>query len=89
LLGYAADLGLAFQIQDDLLDVTGDAEVTGKDHGRDAAVGKATVVALLGVDGSRRRLEALRRSAIAHLERLGQRTDLLRGVFEFVISRSS
>jgi farnesyl diphosphate synthase len=89
LLGYAADLGLAFQIQDDLLDVTGDVEVTGKDHGRDAAVGKATVVALLGVDGSRRRLEGLRRSAIAHLERLGQRTDLLRGVFEFVISRSS
>jgi farnesyl diphosphate synthase len=89
LLGYAADLGLAFQIQDDLLDVTGDAEVTGKDHGRDAAAGKATVVALLGIDGSRRRLEALRRSAIAHLERLGQRKDLLRGVFEFVISRSS
>jgi len=89
LLGYAADLGLAFQIQDDLLDVTGDVEVTGKDHGRDAAAGKATVVALLGVDASRRRLEGLRRSAIAHLERLGQRTDLLRGVFEFVISRSS
>ena len=58
LLGYAADLGLAFQIQDDLLDVTGDAELTGKDLGRDAAAGKATVVALLGVDesaaGSRR-----------------------------------
>ncbi|HZA65731.1 MAG TPA: farnesyl diphosphate synthase [Geminicoccaceae bacterium] len=89
LLGYAADLGLAFQIQDDLLDVTGDAEVTGKDLGRDAAAGKATVVALLGVDGSRRRLETLRQSAIAHLGRLGPRTDLLRGVFEFVISRSS
>ena len=40
LLGYAADLGLAFQIQDDLLDVTGDAEVTGKDLGRDAASGQ-------------------------------------------------
>ena len=89
LLGYSADLGLAFQIQDDLLDVTGDAEVTGKDLGRDAAAGKATVVALLGVDGSRRRLETLRQSAIAHLGRLGPRTDLLRGVFEFVISRSS
>ena len=89
LLGYAADLGLAFQIQDDLLDVTGDAEVAGKDLGRDAAVGKATVVALLGVDGSRRRLETLRQSASAHLARLGPRTDLLRGVFEFVISRSS
>jgi farnesyl diphosphate synthase len=89
LLGYAADLGLAFQIQDDLLDVTGDAEVTGKDSGRDAAAGKATVVALLGVDGSRRRLQALRRSASAHLDRLGEGTGVLRAVFEFVISRSS
>jgi farnesyl diphosphate synthase len=89
LLGYATDLGLAFQIQDDLLDVTGDAEVTGKDLGRDAAAGKATVVALLGVDGSRRRLEALRASASAHLDRLGEGTGVLRAVFEFVISRSS
>jgi farnesyl diphosphate synthase len=89
LLGYAADLGLAFQIQDDLLDVTGDAELTGKDLGRDAAVGKATVVAALGVAGSRRRLEALRRSALAQLDPLGEGTDVLRGVFEFVISRSS
>jgi farnesyl diphosphate synthase len=89
LLGYAADLGLAFQIQDDLLDVTGDAEVTGKDSGRDAAAGKATVVALLGVHESRRRLEALRRSASAHLDRLGEGTGVLRAVFEFVISRSS
>jgi farnesyl diphosphate synthase len=85
---YAADLGLAFQIQDDLLDVTGDAEVTGKDSGHDAAAGKATVVALLGVAESRRRLEALRASANAHLDRLGE-TGVLRAVFEFVISRSS
>jgi farnesyl diphosphate synthase len=89
LLGYAADLGLAFQIQDDLLDVTGDAQVTGKDLGRDVAAGKATVVALLGVDGSRRRLEALRASANAHLDRLGNGTGVLRAVFDFVISRST
>ncbi|HLT00973.1 MAG TPA: farnesyl diphosphate synthase [Geminicoccaceae bacterium] len=89
LRGYAADLGLAFQIQDDLLDVTGDAEITGKDLGRDAAVGKATVVALLGVDGSRRRLEELRSSALAHLDRLEGETGVLRAVFDFVISRSS
>jgi farnesyl diphosphate synthase len=89
LLGYAADLGLAFQIQDDLLDVTGDAGLTGKDLGRDAAMGKATVVALLGVAESRRRLEALRASANAHLDRLGMSTGVLRAVFEFVISRSS
>ena len=89
LLGYAADLGLAFQIQDDLLDVTGDAEVTGKDLRRDAAAGKATVVALLGIEGSRRRLEELKNSSLAHLERLGCDSGVLRAVFEFVISRSS
>jgi farnesyl diphosphate synthase len=89
LRGYAADLGLAFQIQDDLLDVTGDAEVTGKDLGRDAAAGKATVVALLGVAESRRRLAELRNSALAHLERLEGESGVLRAVFDFVISRSS
>jgi farnesyl diphosphate synthase len=89
LLGYAADLGLAFQIQDDLLDVTGDADVTGKDLRRDAAAGKATLVALLGIEGSRRRLSELRTSAFVHLEQLGCDSRVLRAAFEFVISRSS
>src|SRR5918996_2972298 len=89
LLGYAADLGLAFQIQDDLLDVTGDADVMGKDLRRDAAAGKATMVALLGVERSRRQLDDLRNSAIVHLERLGSDTGVLRAVFDFVINRSS
>jgi farnesyl diphosphate synthase len=89
LRGYAADLGLAFQIQDDLLDVTGDADVTGKDLRRDAAAGKATVVALLGIEGSRRRLQELRSSALAHLERLDCDSRVLRAAFDFVISRSS
>jgi farnesyl diphosphate synthase len=89
LLGYAADLGLAFQIQDDLLDVTGDADVTGKDLRRDAAAGKATVVALLGIEESRRRLEELRSSALVHLERFGRASGVLRAAFDFVISRSS
>ena len=89
LLGYAADLGLAFQIQDDLLDVTGDADVTGKDLRRDQAAGKATVVALLGIAGARRRLDELRNSALAHLELLGSDSAVLRATFDFVISRSS
>jgi farnesyl diphosphate synthase len=89
LLGYAADLGLAFQIQDDLLDVTGDADVTGKDLRRDAAAGKATVVALLGIEESRGRLAELRRGALAHLARFGSDGAVLRAVFDFVISRSS
>ena len=89
LVAYAADLGLAFQIQDDLLDVTGDAALTGKDLGRDQAAGKATVVGLLGIEGARQRLEALRESANRHLDRLGTEAPLLRQVFDFVISRSN
>jgi farnesyl diphosphate synthase len=87
LRGYAADLGLAFQIQDDLLDVTGDATLTGKDLGRDEAAGKATVVALLGADGARARLDALRASAYGHLRGIGVEVHLLREVFDFAISR--
>jgi len=89
LRAYAADLGLAFQIQDDLLDVTGDAALTGKDLGRDAAAGKATVVGLLGVSGAGNRLRELRASANRHLDRLDREVPVLRRVFEFVISRSS
>ena len=74
LRGYAADLGLAFQIQDDLLDVTGDAALTGKDLGRDEAAGKATVVALLGAEGARARLAELRESAHGHLRGIGGRS---------------
>jgi farnesyl diphosphate synthase len=86
LRGYADDLGLAFQIQDDLLDVTGHVALTGKDHGLDAAAGKATVVALLGIDGAHRKLQALQQSASAHLDRIGS-CRLLRELFDFVISR--
>jgi len=89
LRAYAADLGLAFQIQDDLLDVTGDAALTGKDLGRDQAAGKATVVGLLGIDGARRRLRDLAASAGRHLDRLDREAAVLREVFEFVISRSN
>jgi farnesyl diphosphate synthase len=89
LRAYAADLGLAFQIQDDLLDVTGDAALAGKDLGRDQAAGKATVVGLLGLDGARARLAALRASADGHLDRLDREAGVLREVFEFVISRTS
>jgi farnesyl diphosphate synthase len=86
LRGYAGNLGLAFQIQDDLLDVTGHVALTGKDHGLDAAAGKATVVALLGIDGAHRKLQTLQQSASAHLDRIGS-CRLLRELFDFVISR--
>ncbi len=89
LRAYAADLGLAFQIQDDLLDVVGDAALTGKDLRRDQMAGKATVVGLLGIDGARERLATLRESAGHHLDRLEADAGVLRAVFEFVISRAT
>jgi farnesyl diphosphate synthase len=87
LRGYAHDLGLAFQIADDLLDVEGSAGETGKPVGQDAAAGKATFVSILGVERARDQAELLVRQAVAHLDLFEQRADLLRQAARFVIDR--
>ncbi len=87
LRGYAHDLGLAFQIADDLLDVEGSANETGKPVRADAAAGKATFVSILGVDRARAQAELLVRQAVAHLELFEQRAELLREAAQFVITR--
>lgn len=87
LRGYAHDLGLAFQIADDLLDVEGSAGVTGKPVGQDAAAGKATFVSILGVERARAQADALVRQAVAHLEAFEGRADLLREAARFVVDR--
>jgi farnesyl diphosphate synthase len=87
LRGYAHDLGLAFQIADDLLDVEGSAAQTGKPVGADAAAGKATFVSILGVGRARAQAELLIRQAVAHLDLFGGRAELLREAARFVISR--
>jgi farnesyl diphosphate synthase len=86
---YAEDLGLAFQIADDLLDVESSAAVTGKPVGQDQVAGKATFVAVLGVDEARRRARLISDRAAGHLEMFGQRADLLRDMARFVVDRRS
>jgi farnesyl diphosphate synthase len=87
LRGYAHDLGLAFQIADDLLDVEGSAAETGKPVGVDAGAGKATFVSILGIERARAQAELLVSQAIAHLDLFEGRAELLREAARFVISR--
>lgn len=84
---FAHAVGLAFQVQDDVLDVTGDAALTGKATGGDASREKATFPALLGLEGARSYARELRDEALAALEGYGQAASRLREVAEFVVSR--
>lgn len=87
LRGYARDIGLAFQIADDILDVEGDADVAGKTLNKDMAAGKATFLSLLGLDRAREQARMLVDQAIGHLHGFGQEADLLRAVARYVIER--
>lgn len=86
---YAQALGLAFQIADDLLDVTGDEADMGKKLGKDAAAGKVTFVSLLGVAEARKRAESLVADAVTALSAFGAAADPLRDIARFVITRQN
>ena len=86
---YAAALGLAFQIADDILDVTGDEAKTGKRVGKDGKAGKATFVSLLGLDGARARAQALVGEAEQALAGYGTGAENLIAAARFVIARDS
>ena len=87
LSAYAHDVGLAFQIADDLLDIEGTAAEIGKTPGKDAAAGKATFVSILGLERARAQADLLARQAAAHLEPFGEAADLLRQAAKFVVAR--
>ncbi len=85
--GYARDIGLAFQIADDLLDVEGDPDLAGKALNKDAAAGKETFVSLLGVEPARERGHMLVAQAKAHLHGYGAEADLLRAIADYIVER--
>ncbi|MBT3916775.1 MAG: polyprenyl synthetase family protein [Rhodospirillaceae bacterium] len=87
LSAYAHDIGLAFQIADDLLDVEGDENELGKAINKDEAAGKVTFVSLLGVERAREQAEILTDQAMKHLEIFGEKGNLLRDLAQFVIDR--
>jgi farnesyl diphosphate synthase len=87
LRGYARDVGLAFQIADDLIDHEGLEEKAGKRVGKDRAAGKQTFVSLLGPERARRQADLLVEQAISHLHGFGEDADLLRAVARFAVER--
>ena len=88
LTDYASALGLAFQVQDDLLDIEGDTEIIGKRQGSDVAKAKPTYPALLGIDGARQHLARLLDEALVALESFGPEADTLRAMADYVVARS-
>jgi len=87
LRGYARDIGLAFQIVDDLLDHEGDEAAAGKALRKDAEAGKQTFVSLLGPERARSQAEMLVEQAITHLKQHGREADLLRALARYIVER--
>ncbi|SOB76561.1 geranylgeranyl diphosphate synthase, type II [Marinobacter sp. LV10R510-11A] len=85
---YAQALGLAFQVQDDLLDIEGDTETIGKPQGSDIARAKPTYPALLGLTGAREHLAALLDNALKNLQGFGPEADPLRAMADYVVART-
>lgn len=86
---YAASVGLAFQVQDDILDVIADTETLGKQQGADIARNKPTYVALLGLEGAHTKARELHQQALAALSEFGESADYLRALSAYIIERGN
>ncbi|MCL4104902.1 UNVERIFIED_CONTAM: hypothetical protein GTU68_018609 [Idotea baltica] len=87
LTSYAAAVGLAFQIRDDILDIEGDAADVGKRVGKDTDAGKATFVTALGLEDAKSRANALVQTAINHISLFGEKAEHLRALADYAVSR--
>ncbi len=87
LRGYARDIGLAFQIADDILDVEGDPRLAGKALQKDAAAGKGTFVSLMGLDRAKQQAAMLVAQANEHIGSYGSEADLLRAIANYITER--
>jgi len=85
---FACDMGLAFQIKDDILDIEGDPIMVGKAVGKDENQGKATFVSILGLEGAKQKAEELRIRAKSRLEPFGEKADILCDALDFVLDRN-
>jgi geranylgeranyl diphosphate synthase type II len=88
LVDYASHIGLAFQVQDDILDIEGSADRLGKNVGTDERHGKNTYPALLGLDAAKARAEALIAQALQALDIFDTKAEPLRAIARYIITRS-
>ena len=87
LADYAMAIGLAFQVQDDILDIQSDTQTLGKQQGADIAAGKPTYPSIIGMDAAKKKLFNLHEKALHSLKEFGHEADLLREIADFIVKR--